>query len=60
MAEALVRMMKRDYVRVSPNPNARTELESLPLWFKHYNSLHSHTAFGYRSPREFITSRQPG
>jgi putative transposase len=35
-------------------------LESLPLWFEHYNSLHPHKALGYRSPREFIASRQPG
>jgi putative transposase len=60
MAEALVRTIKRDYVRVSPIPDARTVLDSLPLWFEHYNSLHPHKALGYRSPREFIVSRQPG
>ena len=60
MAEAFVRTIKRDYVRVSPLPDARTVLESLPLWFEHYNSLHPHKALGYRSPREFIASRQPG
>jgi putative transposase len=60
MAEAFVRTIKRDYVRVSPLPDARTVLESLPLWIEHYNSLHPHKALGYRSPREFIASRQPG
>ena len=60
MAEAFVRTIKRDYVRVNPIPDARTVLESLPLWFEHYNSLHPHKALGYRSPREFIASRQPG
>ena len=60
MAEAFVRTIKRDYVRVSPIPNAQTVMESLPLWFEHYNSLHPHKALGYRSPREFIASRQPG
>jgi putative transposase len=59
-AEAFVRTIKRDYVRVSPLPDARTVLESLPLWFEHYNSLHPHRALGYRSPREFIASLQPG
>jgi putative transposase len=49
MAEAFVRTIKRDYVRVSPIPDARTVLESLPLWFEHYNSLHPHKALGYRS-----------
>jgi putative transposase len=60
MAEAFVHTIKRDYVRVSPIPDARTVLESLPLWFEHYNSLHPHKALGYLSPREFIASRQPG
>jgi putative transposase len=31
MAEAFVRTIRRDYVRVSPIPDARTVLESLPL-----------------------------
>ncbi len=60
MAEAFVRTIKRDYVRVCPIPDARTVLESLPLWFEHFNSLHPHKALGYCSPREFIPSRQPG
>ena len=60
MAEAFVRTIKRDYVRVSPIPDARTVLESLPLWIEPYNSLHPQKALGYRSPREFIASRQPG
>jgi putative transposase len=60
MAEAFVRTIKRDYVRVSSLPDAGTVLENLPLWFGHYNSLHPHKALRYRSPREFIASRQPG
>jgi putative transposase len=57
MAEAFVRTFKRDYVRVNPCPDARTVLESLPIWFEHYNELHPHKALGYRSPREFIRAR---
>jgi Integrase core domain len=49
MAEAFVRTIKRDYVRVSPIPDARTVLECLPLWFQHDNSLHPHKALGYHS-----------
>ncbi len=30
MAEAFVRTLKRDYVRVNPTPNARTVIEQLP------------------------------
>jgi putative transposase len=57
MAEAFVRTMKRDYVRISPLPDARTVMENLPLWIDHYNSLHPHKALGYRSPREFIADQ---
>jgi putative transposase len=60
MAEAFVRTIKRDDVRVTQLPDARTVMESLPLWFEHDNTLHPHKALGYRSPREFIASRQPG
>lgn len=57
MAEAFVKTIKRDYIRVSPLPDARTVMESLPLWIEHYNSLHPHKALGYRSPREFIADQ---
>ena len=58
MAEAFVRTIKRDYVRVSPLPDARTVIDTLPIWFEHYNTVHPHKALGYLSPREFIASRQ--
>jgi putative transposase len=54
MAEAFVRTLKRDYVRVSPVPDAASVLRQLPLWLAHDNELHPHRALGYRSPREFI------
>lgn len=54
MAEAFVKTLKRDYVRVSPRPDAETVLRQLPLWLHHYNTEHPHKALGYRSPREFI------
>ena len=53
IAEAFVRTLKRDYARVNPRPDARTVIEQLPDWFKHYNTVHPHRALGYRSPREF-------
>lgn len=55
MAEAFVRTLKRDYVRVNPTPDARTVIEQLPRWLTHYNEVHPHKALGYRSPREYIT-----
>ena len=54
MAEAFVRTLKRDYVRVSVLPDAESVLRQLPVWLAHYNNLHPHRALGYRSPREFI------
>jgi transposase InsO family protein len=54
MAEAFVRTLKRDYVRVSPVPDAEAVLRQLPVWLAHYNEVHPHRALGYRSPREFI------
>jgi putative transposase len=57
MAEAFVRTIKRDYVRVSPRPDAETVLRQLPAWLAHHNAVHPHKALGYRSPREFIAAR---
>ena len=33
MAEAFVRTLKRDYVRVNPRPNAQSVVDQLPGWF---------------------------
>ncbi len=44
IAEAFVPTIKRDYVQLSPLPDARTVLESFSLWIEHYNSLHPHKA----------------
>ncbi len=57
MAEAFVRTIKRDYVRVSPRTDAPTVMRQLSSWFDHYNEVHPHKALGYRSPREFIAAR---
>ena len=54
MAEAFVRTLKRDYIRVNPRPYARTVVEQLPGWLAHYYEVHPHRAMGYRSPREYI------
>src|SRR5205809_3339745 len=56
MAEAFVRTIKRDYVRVSPCPDAQTVMHQLSTWINHYNEVHPHKALGYRSPREFIAA----
>lgn len=53
VAEALVRTMKRDYVRVSPLPDAAAALKLITGWFEHYNENHPHSGLRMRSPREF-------
>ena len=52
-----MRTIKRDYVRVSPRPDAETVLRQLPEWLAHYNEVHPHKALGYRSPHEFIEAQ---
>jgi transposase InsO family protein len=39
MAEAFVRTMKRDYVRVSPRPNAEAVLRQLPSWITRFGRV---------------------
>ena len=56
MAEVFVRTIKRDYVRISPRPNAEAVLRQLPAWIAHYNEVHPHKALSYRSPSEFIAT----
>jgi putative transposase len=54
--KVFVRTIKRNYVRVSPCPDAQTVMHQLSAWIDHYNEVHPHKALGYRSPREFIAA----
>ena len=57
MAEAFVKTFKRDYVRVSPIPDAVAALALIDSWMEDYNTVHPHSRLGYRSPREYILSQ---
>ncbi len=57
MAEAFVKTFKRDYVRVSPIPDAAAALALIDNWMEDYNTVHPHSRLGYRSPREYILSQ---
>jgi hypothetical protein len=57
MAEAFVRTIRRDYVRVNPCPDAEAVMRQLSSWITHYNEVHPHKALGYRSPRGFTAAR---
>lgn len=59
MAEAFVKTLKRDYMRVRPVPDAMTALDQIAGWFDDYNDNHPHSGLKMRSPREFIKAQQP-
>ena len=55
--EAFVKTVKRDYVPVSPRPDAISVLQQLPAWLKDYNAIHPHSGLRMLSPREFIAKQ---
>jgi transposase InsO family protein len=57
MAEAFVRTLKRDYLRLTPLPDAHTVLRQIAGWLADYNEIHPHSALRMRSPREFIRAQ---
>jgi transposase InsO family protein len=57
MAEAFVKTFKRDYVRISPIPDATVALSLIDSWMQDYNTVHPHSRLGYQSPREYILSQ---
>lgn len=57
MAEAFVKALKRDYVQVTPLPDARTALQLVGAWINDYNDNHPHSGPKMRSPREFIAAQ---
>ena len=57
ISEAFVNTLKRDYVRITPLPNARAALDSIDGWFEDYNENHPHSGLKMRSPREFIAAQ---
>jgi putative transposase len=59
LCEAFVKTFKRDYLRVSPLPNAAMALGQIAGWFEDYNENHPHSGLRMRSPREFIRAHQP-
>lgn len=57
MSEALVKTIKRDYVRITPIPDAKTALDQIVGWFEDYNENHPHPGLRMRSPREFRSAQ---
>jgi transposase InsO family protein len=57
ISEAFVNTLKRDYVHVSPLPDAETVLGLIDGWIEDYNNNHPHSGPKMRSPREFIAAQ---
>jgi len=61
MAEAFVKLLKRDYVYVNELWTAESVLRRLPEWIADYNRNHPHSGLKMRSPleyREAVSSTQ--
>ena len=53
MAEAFVKIFKRDYVYVNELWTAESVLRRLPEWFSDYNRNHPHSGLKMKSPLEY-------
>lgn len=54
MAEAFVKLFKRDYVYTNELWTAESVLRKLPEWFLDYNKNHPHSGLQMRSPLEYL------
>jgi hypothetical protein len=52
-----VKTLKRDYVQVTPLPDAQTVLGLIGGRIKDYNETHPHAGLKMRAPREFIAAQ---
>ena len=52
-----MKTLKRDYVQVTPLPDAQTVLELIGAWINDDNEHHPHSGLKMRSPREFIAAQ---
>jgi putative transposase len=57
ISEAFVKTLKRNYVQVTPLPNAEAALGLITNWIDDHNENHPHSGLRMRSPREFITAQ---
>lgn len=57
VSEAFVAALKRDYVQVTPLPDAASALALIGARFADCNDHHPHSGLRMRSPREFIAAQ---
>lgn len=59
MSEAFVKTLKRDYVRITPLPDAGVVLGLVDEWIAGCSTVHPHSALRMRSPAEFRAALNP-
>ena len=59
IAEAFVKTLRRDYIRITPLPDAVTALGLVAGWIDDYNTVHPHSALAMRSPAKFRAALNP-
>ncbi|SNX69020.1 hypothetical protein SAMN05878503_1035 [Cereibacter ovatus] len=52
-----MKTLKRDYVQVTPLPDAQTALGLIGVWIEDCNDNHPHSGLKMRSPHEFIAAQ---
>lgn len=52
-----MKTLKRDYVQVTPLPDAETVLGLIESWIEDYNDHHPHSGLKMRSPRGSVRGR---
>jgi putative transposase len=52
-----VKTLKRDYIQITPLPDAQTVLGFTGGWIEDYNDNHPHSGLKMRSSREFIADQ---
>lgn len=57
ISEAFVKTLKRDYVQMTPLPDAQTVLGLIEGWIEDYNDNHPHSGLKMRRQREFIAAQ---
>ena len=57
IAEAFVKTLRRDYLRVTILPDAPTTLALVPIWIADYSSSHPHSGLRMLSPQKSRTRR---
>ena len=53
MSEAFVKVLRRDYARITPLPDAATVLGLVAGWITDSNTVHPHSSLRMRSSAEF-------